>query len=487
MNMPAEVRVRYAPSPTGYQHIGNIRTALFNWLFARHEGGKFIIRIEDTDRERSREEYVTQILDDFRWLGIDWDEGPDTKGGHGPYRQSERLDIYTSYARQLLDAGKAYVCYCTPDELEARRKAAKKEGNSPAYDGRCRELSAEQKATFEAEGRRKSVRFRVPEGEKITFDDMVLGETAFDSAQIGDFVILKSDGWPTYHFGVVVDDWLMDISHVIRAEGHLSNTPLHVLLMEALGAPRPRFAHLPSVLSEDGKGKLSKRLGALSMVEYRKRGYLPEAMLNFMALLGWSPGDNREIMTRKELIEAFDLGRVKKASARFDTEKLTWMNQKYIMNATIDRLIELAGAFMDTSGHDAGWLEKLVEVYREKIKTVAELPELAAFLLTDEIAYREKDVKKWLLKGEGAGLAMLSEIHAALAALDAWAAPAMEATLTRIVEEKDVGFGKVAQPIRVAVTGTSVSPGIYDTLVLLGRERSLERMRRTLEKFGGPV
>lgn len=486
--MSAEVRVRYAPSPTGFQHVGNIRTALFNWLFARHSGGKFIIRIEDTDRERSEEKYVAQILDDFRWLGIGWDEGPVKGGDFGPYRQSERLEIYRKYADQLLSAGKAYRCYCTPGELEDRRNAARKEGLPPVYDGRCRDLSTEDQRKLEAEGRKKSVRFRVPGDVKITFDDVVLGETAFESRQLGDFVVMKSDGWPTYHFGVVVDDELMNITHVIRAEGHLSNTPLHVLLMEALGFSRPVFAHLPSVLSEDGKGKLSKRLGALSMVEYRRQGYLPEALVNFMALLGWSPGDDREIMPREELIEEFTLERVKKSSARFDTEKLTWMNQKYIQGAANGRLVELAvealrAADCDTDGLDPDWMKRMVEVYRDSLRTMTELPAQARFFFVDEIEYGEKGVKKVLLKNDCSGLAMLKDVFEALSSLPEWTEAAMEDALKRVAEEKAVGFGKIAQPIRVAVTGGPVSRGIFDTLLLLGRERSLKRMKQALEKF----
>jgi glutamyl-tRNA synthetase len=487
--MPETVRVRYAPSPTGYQHIGNIRTALFNWLFARHAGGQFIIRIEDTDRERSEERYVDAILDDFRWLGMDWDEGPDKGGPYGPYKQSERLEIYRKYAGQLLAEGRAYPCVCTSEELEERRKAAMAKGEAPAYDGRCRELTATDAEKFAAEGRAYSVRFRVPAGQTIAFDDIVLGETAFQSDQIGDFVIQKSDGWPTYHFGVVVDDALMKITHVIRAEGHLSNTPLHVMLMEALGFERPQFAHLPSVLSEDGKGKLSKRLGALSMVEYRRQGYLPEALVNFMALLGWSPGDDREFLTRDELIETFRLERVKKSSARFDTEKQTWMNQKYIQSTPAERLSALAkdalsAAGTDLSGVDDAWLTRLVGVYRDKLKTLNDLPEQARYLFVDAVTYDEKDVEKWLMKGDRAGLAMLQVIYDALSALPEWTENAIEGALKAIVEGHQVGFGKVAQPIRVAVTGRAVSPGIDDTLLLLGRERSLARMRTALEHFG---
>ena len=487
--MTREVRVRYAPAPTGYQHIGNIRTALFNWLFARHEGGKFIIRIEDTDRERSEEKFVTQILDDFRWLGLDWDEGPEVGGNFGPYRQSERLEIYRKYAEQLLTEGKAYYCYCTPEELQERRKAARKERRAPAYDGRCRELSAEDQRKLESQGRPRSVRFRVGEDREITFEDLVLGKTTFESRQLGDFVVLKSDGRPTYHFGVVVDDWLMNVTHVIRAEGHLSNTPLHVLLIESLGAPRPKFAHLPSVLSADGKGKLSKRLGALSIVEYRRQGYLPEALVNFMALLGWSPGDDREFMTRDELIESFSLDRVKKSSARFDTEKLDWMNASYIRKMpaaelipTAERVLRDAGCNTEAFGNDR--LAELVAVYQEKLTTLGELPEKAKFLFVDQVEYARKDVEKFLVKGDGAGLTVLREIHGVLSALPDWTGPEMEAVLKRIVEEKGVAFGKVAQPIRVAITGTSVSPGIYDTLMLLGRERSLARMKDALERFG---
>lgn len=487
--MPGGVRVRYAPSPTGFQHIGNIRTALFNWLFARHEGGKFIIRIEDTDRERSKEEYVTAILDDFRWLGIDWDEGPELGGDYGPYRQSERLETYGRHASKLLDEGWAYHCWCTPEELEGRRQAAMKAGAAPGYNRRCLDLSKEDRRSFEAEGRTPSVRFRVPDDREITFDDLILGPTTFDSRQIGDFVIVKSDGWPTYHFGVVVDDWEMKISHVIRAEGHLSNTPLHVLLIEALGFECPKFAHLPSVLSADGKGKLSKRLGALSVREYRNRGYLPEALVNFMALLGWSPGDDREFLTRDELMESFSLERVKKGSARFDTEKLLWMNQKYIQQADTQRLVRLAEEVLKAAGHETDglepdWMAKLVEVYRDGLKTMAELPVQARFLFVNEAAYDEKDVEKFLLKDDGQGLTVLAEVHDALSALTEWTEEATKEALERISAERSIGFGKVAQPIRVAVTGTCVSRGIFDTLALLGRERSLARMRNTLEKFG---
>ena len=486
--MSDTIRVRYAPSPTGLQHVGNIRTALFDWLFARRQGGKFVLRIEDTDRERSKPEYVTQILEDFRWLGMDWDEGPEVGGPYGPYVQSERLEIYREYAQRLMDEGKAYRCYCSTEELEARRQKATETGGVVGYDNRCRELSEAQRKEKEAAGAPYSVRFRVPNDKVITFEDLVLGTTSFESRLISDFVIMKSDGWPTYHFSVVVDDALMKITHVIRAEGHLSNTPLHVMLFEGLDFARPEFAHLPSVLSPDGKGKLSKRHGALSLVEYRKQGYLPEALVNFMALLGWSPGNDQEFMTREEMVGMFELGRVKKTGARFDMDKLLWMNSAYIKKASSERLAELAREAFKEAGTDASGLSgeqltELVEVYREKLKLMSELPVMARFLFVDEVEYVEKDVKDILLKGDG--IAKLRQAHEALGALAGWEKEALQKALGKLATDAQVGFGKVAQPIRVALTGSKVSPGIGETLHLIGRERSLRRMERTLAKFGG--
>ena len=488
--MPESVRVRYAPSPTGFQHIGNLRTALFNWLFARHERGTFILRIEDTDRERSKEEYVAQILDDFRWLGVDWDEGPDKGGPYGPYRQSERLAQlkvnYQTWANGLFASRSAYKCTCDPEEFEARREAAQKSGSKEIYNCDCWEENVGITAPA-IEGRKFCVRFRVPRGQKIVFSDLILGETSFDSDLIGDFVILKSDGFPTYNYAVVIDDFQMQITHVIRAEGHVSNTPVQCLLYDALGWKLPIFAHLPSVLSADGKGKLSKRLGALSMVEYRRQGYLPDALVNYMALLGWSPGDDREMLSRDELIQTFDLGRVKKGSARFDAEKLLWMNQKYIKQASGDRLAALAAAALkdsglDPSALDPAWLKQLVEVYRDGLKSMSELPAQVRFLLVDRVEYDPGDVEKFLLKDNG--LALLGEIRRALAALPDWSREKLEETLKRVAQEKSLGFGKVAQPVRVAVTGTRVSKGIGDTLVLLGREKSLARMHDAIVRFG---
>ena len=488
--MSNAVRVRFAPSPTGYLHMGNIRTALFNWLFARHEGGKFILRIEDTDRERSKDEYVDAALEDFKWLGLNVDEGPAEGGPFAPYKQSERLvqltESYKTLAGDLIAKGMAYRCFCKPEEFETAREAKAKSGDTVPYNCGCRNLDADGAKKIEAGGATSCIRFRVPAGETIVFDDMVLGATSFESNLIGDFVIVKTDGFPTYNYAVIVDDKQMEISHVIRAEGHVSNTPVQCLLYDAFGWPRPMFAHLPSVLSADGKGKLSKRLGALSIVEYRRQGYLPEALVNYMALLGWSPGDDREVLTRDELIKEFDLKRVKKSGARFDQDKLVWMNAKYMKQAPIDRLVPLAAAAFTAAGYDPSrysreWLARLVEIYRDNLNAMSELPPQVKFLFVDEVTFEAKDAEKFL---NADGIAVLREAHAGLSALAEWAEPAMEPVLKRICDERKIGFGKVAQPIRVALTGTKVSKGIFETLWLLGRERSLARMQNALEKFG---
>ncbi len=479
------VRVRFAPSPTGYLHMGNIRTALFNWLFARHAGGKFIIRIEDTDRERSKEEYVDAILSDFKWLGLDVDEGPGVGGPYPPYKQSERLaqltEGYKSLADELIAKGKAYRCFCNPEEFEKAREAKAKSGDAVPYNCACRDLTPGANP-----GGTNCVRFRVPAGETITFDDMVLGATSFQSDLIGDFVIVKTDGFPTYNYAVIVDDEQMKITHVIRAEGHVSNTPVQCLLYDAFGWQRPIFAHLPSVLSADGKGKLSKRLGALSIVEYRRQGYLPEALVNYMALLGWSPGDDREIMTLDDLIRDFDLSRVKKSGARFDQDKLTWVNAHYMKQASPEKLVPLAAEALKAAGYDLTrtspeWLAKLVHIYRDNLNAMSDLAPQVKFLFVDEVTFDAKDAEKFLNPD---GVAVLREAHAGLAALAEWAEPAMEPVLKRICDERKIGFGKVAQPIRVALTGTRVSKGIFETLWLLGRERSLSRIQNASARFG---
>ncbi len=427
--MSADVRVRFAPSPTGSLHVGNVRTALYNWLFARHRGGKFLLRIEDTDRERSTEESLRGILEDLTWLGLDWDEEP--------VHQSRRLDLYRSHVARLQEQGLAY------EDVD------------------------EEKGT--------AVRFRVPEGS-TRVDDLVYGEVSFDNATIDDFIIIKSDGFPTYNFACVVDDAETRISHVIRGEGHLSNTHKQVLIYQALGSELPAFAHLPMILGSDGS-PLSKRHGATSVVEYRARGLLPEALLNFLALLGWSPGDNREVLTLEEMVDSFTLERVSKTSSRFDEEKLTWLSAQHIKQAPLGEIVGLAREMLNEQARDLcseEW-QMLVDLYRDRAKSVGDLVERARYVFADEVTYDPEAVAKVLAKD---GVA--ERLRAAadrLSALDSFDEAALEQVLRRLAEELGVSFGKLAQPIRVAVTGGGVSPPIFGTLAVLGRERAVERIR----------
>jgi len=344
-----EIRVRFAPSPTGPLHIGGARSALFNYLLARRNKGKFILRIEDTDLERSSRESERNILDSLKWLGIDWDEGPDVGGPYGPYRQTERLEKYREFAERLLQAGQAYYCYCTEEEIEARRQEFISRGELPRYNGRCSNLTEEERQEFIKQGRKPAVRFRVPHDQEIVINDLVRGQVTFESNGIGDFVIVKSDGIPTYNFAVVVDDYLMKISHVIRAEEHLSNTPRQVLLYRALGLPEPQFAHISLILGED-RSKMSKRHGATSVIQYQELGYLPEALVNFLALLGWSPEGEEEILSKEDLIMKFSLDRVAKNPAVFDQEKLYWLNGMYIRQSSMERLLGLALPLLQKAG-----------------------------------------------------------------------------------------------------------------------------------------
>ena len=344
-----KIRVRFAPSPTGYLHIGNARTALFNWLFARHYGGCFILRIEDTDTDRHVAEAEGLIIQDLKWMGLDWDEGPDKGGPYGPYRQSDRLDIYQSYAQKLVESGRAYYCYCTPEELEASRQKMLASGQTPQYDGRCLHLSDEQKKEFEKEGRRPSVRFRTL-GDAVVVNDLIRGEVSFDGQTIGDFIILRSDGRAAYNFAVVIDDIQMEITHVLRGEDHLSNTPRQVLIYQALGFNPPQFGHMPMILGPD-RTRLSKRHGATSVVSYREKGYLPEAINNYLALLGWSSPDEEEILPQEKLVQKFTVDRISRSAAIFDLTKLNWMNGNYIREAELDRITRLCIPFLKEKGY----------------------------------------------------------------------------------------------------------------------------------------
>ena len=474
-------RVRFAPSPTGYLHVGGARTALFNWLYARRHGGVFVLRIEDTDVERSSADMVTGILDGLRWLGLDWDEGPDAGGPHAPYFQSERLHRYRDAAARLVDQGRAYYCFCSPDRLRDEREKAEARGEAWQYDRACLSLDPARVAQLVAEGAAKAVRFKVPPGSRPAFDDAVHGPIEFDAANIEDFVIVRSDGHPTYHLSVVVDDVDMGITHVIRGDDHISNTPKHVLLFGALDSPTPRFAHVPLILGADKK-RLSKRHGATSVTEYRNQGYLPAAMVNFLALLGWSPGGDRELMSTSELIESFGLDGISGGNAVFNTEKLDWMNGQYIGRLTAAELAAgvrplLAAAELD--GHpvvtDSTKFDRLLELLRPRAKRLTDFAEQAAPLLQEPAAYEPAADKHLSVPDLSEHLDALSE---ALRSVEPFSEAAVEAALRAVAAERNVKAGVLIHATRVAVTGRTNSPGLFEVLVLLGRETVLGRIAR---------
>jgi glutamyl-tRNA synthetase len=475
------LRVRFAPSPTGYLHVGGARTALFNWLYARHHGGTFVLRIEDTDAERSSWDMVTGILDGMRWLGLDWDEGPDIGGPHAPYFQSQRLERHRAMGERLVRDGHAYYCYCSPEAIRAKRQAAEAAGGGWTYDRTCRWRTPEEVAELEAAGTPSAVRFAVPEGQ-TAFDDHVRGRIVFDNTHIEDFVILRSDGQPTYHLSVVADDVEMDISHVIRGDDHISNTPKQILLYQALGHPVPSFAHVPLILGPDKK-RLSKRHGATSVTEYQRLGYLPEAMVNFLALLGWSPGDDRELFTREDLVQAFSLEDISGGNAVFNPDKLDWMNQQHIMRMPVEELagrLEFAlraeGLWRDEfTGARRPWFLQLVSLFQPRIKRLVTFPDEARPLLVEEIQRDAAAVKKHLHRAELE--APLRELRQRLSDAPSFDDRArLEAITREVAESYGIKVALLMQAIRVAVTGRTVSPGLFDVLELLGRERTLARL-----------
>ena len=471
------VRVRFAPSPTGYLHVGGARTALFNWLYARRHGGTFVLRIEDTDAERSSWEMVSGIVDGLRWLGLDWDEGPDIGGPHAPYFQSQRIEKYRALAERLVADGRAYYCYCSPEVLQQKRQAAEAAGGGWAYDRTCCALDADAVAAREAAGAPRAVRFKVPEGE-TSFTDLVHGPIAFNNANIEDFVILRSDRQPTYHLSVVADDVEMAITHVVRGDDHVSNTPKQVLLYKAFGATPPAFAHVPLILGPDRK-RLSKRHGATSVMEYPRLGYLPEAMVNFLSLLGWSPGDDRELFTRDELIAAFALEGISGGHAIFNTEKLDWFNQQHIMRLPIDELAIRAEPILREAGFappaDRAWFLRVLALLRPRIKRLDQLAEEARPFLAETIAYDPAAISKHLSKADvSKALAQLPQV---LAELDAGTATTIEAALRSLAETHGVKAAALIHATRVAVTGRAVSPGLFEVLELIGPHRAGARVR----------
>jgi glutamyl-tRNA synthetase len=478
------IRVRFAPSPTGFLHVGGARTALFNWLYARRHGGTFVLRIEDTDAERSSWEMVSGIVEGLRWLGLDWDEGPDIAGPHAPYFQSQRVEQYRAAAAQLVAQGSGYYCYCTPESLQQKRQAAEAEGGGWIYDRTCCALDAEEIARREADGMPRAVRFKVPEGA-TGFDDQVHGRIEFPNKVIEDFVVLRSDGQPTYHLSVVVDDIDMEITHVIRGDDHISNTPKHVLLFGAFGREAPAFAHVPLILGTDKK-RLSKRHGATSVTEYQRQGYSSEAMVNFLALLGWSPGGDQEIFTRDELVATFSLSGISGGNAVFNPEKLDWVNQQHIQRLSPDQLVRR----LETPLRDAGlwrdefattrrdWFTAVAELYRPRIRKLDQFVDEARPLLSDDVAYDPAAVAKHLKDDVRAPLAELAD---ALAAVEPFTAGPLEAALRGFADARGMKAATLIHASRVAVTGRSASPGLFEMLELAGRERVLSRMRRAVQ------
>lgn len=482
--MVSKVRVRFAPSPTGYLHVGGARTALYNWLFARHENGVFILRIEDTDVERSTDESVTTILDALRWLGLDWDEGPEVGGPAGPYRQAERLKLYQEHARKLLDEGKAYYCTCTPEELEARRKAALAAGTSPKYDGRCRERGNDLAGVG---GRGTAVRLLVRDEGSIEIADLVHGPIRFERADLDDFILLRSDGMPMYNFAVVVDDVLMDITHVIRGDDHISNTPRQIMLYEAMGLAVPRFAHIPMILGSD-RSRLSKRHGATSVLAYQQMGYLPDAVVNYLVRLGWSHGD-QEIFSQEELVKHFSLEKVGKTPAVFDPVKLEWLNGQYIKRAAPDRLTALLRPFWEAAGvsqqelfqRDEAWLQRMACLFQERARTVTELASSSRFVFDGKIE-RDKAVALKVLSSEAKARirALLPEIEA----LPTFTAATLESLFRMRAEALGLKLVDLAQPFRVGLSGKSVSPPIFPIMELMGWEAVRRRVEEALEEEG---
>jgi glutamyl-tRNA synthetase len=489
------LRVRFAPSPTGYLHIGGARTALFNWLFARRHGGTFVLRIEDTDTERSSSEMVSGILEGLRWLGLDWDEGPEAGGSYGPYFQSERLPRHRAAAEQLVASGHTYYCYCSTERLQAARAAAEARGEGWQYDRRCLSLGVNDIAALEAASTPRAIRVRVSPGQ-TTFDDLVHGPITIDHATIDDFVILRSDGQPTYQLSVVCDDIDMAISHVVRGDDHISNTPKQILLYRALEAPPPQFAHVPLILGPDKK-RLSKRHGATSVTEYEKQGYLPEAMVNFLALLGWAPGGDQELFSREELIERFTLEGISGGNAVFNSEKLEWFNQQYLMRLSSDELLrriqpelEAAGLWSASlAGDRRAWFERVLALLVPRAKRLGDFaPQAAPFLGTVD-SYDPAAVSKHLSAPDLAHhLNALADAYREVEPFDEAQA---EATLRRVAEAGGLKAGTLIHAARLALTGRAVSPGLFETMVLIGRERSVARLealaRFLAERNGHPA
>jgi glutamyl-tRNA synthetase len=482
-----QVRVRFAPSPTGYLHIGGARTALFNWLFARHHRGTYVLRIDDTDEKRSTEESMRQIYDSFRWLGLDWDEGEDVGGPYGPYVQSERGEIYRKYVQKLIDSGNAYHCYCTPEELETMRKQAQADKRPLSYNRKCLNLTDEGRKQLEAEGRKPVVRIKIPDAPTVV-QDLILGESKFSPSALEDEVIVRSNGSPRYNLTSIVDDHEMNITHVIRSVEHLSNTPKQIVIAQALGFDLPQFAHAPLVCDSQGK-KLSKRHHGdmIAVSQYREDGYLPEALLNFLVKLGWSYDDTQEIFSIDELIEKFDLERVGKSNTIFNLKKLQWLNNHYVMERDLSARTDAVIPFLQRDGfleaelssERRAWLEQIVEAVGDRLNTLADITEQTSYFFTDDFSYNPQAVKKWW-KGDDL-IGTLEGVRDVLSTVEPFGLEEVESAVWAYTEAHEIKRVQVMQPLRVALTGKSFGPGLFEIIVLLGAEQVLERINRAVD------
>lgn len=480
--MAKEIRTRFAPSPTGDLHVGNIRTALFDWAYARHTGGKLIFRIEDTDRERVTDEYIQRAIDTLKWLGLNWDEGPEVGGPYGPYLQSQRLDIYTEWAEKFLKNGDAYNCYCSTEELEARREAQRQQNQAPGYDGKCRSLTEAEIAKFQNEGRQPVIRMRMPDGE-TRFTDLIRGEVTFEHRYVPDFVLMRADGSPLYTLAVAVDDVLMKVTHVLRGEDLLSSTPRQIRVYQAMGVnPQdfPLFAHLPFVMGTDNT-KLSKRNGEVSIAWYREEGFLPEAICNYLALLGWSPGDDRENITMDELVELFTIERVNSSPARFDMKKLEAINGDKIRALTIEDFLKRSLPFLLRDGVITGseaeiaMVRRALPIIQERIVRLKEVVAMLRFLFIAEVKFDEESATK---VAESEAQNVIKSALAALEKLAEWSHSDIESALRKaLIEELGLKPRNAFGPVRIAVTGSHISPPLFESMELLGKERSIARLR----------
>ena len=466
----SQVRVRFAPSPTGFLHIGGVRTALFNWLFARQQNGSFVLRIEDTDQGRSTDESIQAILDGMRWVNLDWDEGP--------FRQTERMELYRHHAMRLFSEGQAYWCICTTSDLEARRKAAEAKGESPKYDGRCRNLGLEEPSGEAA------LRFKAPQDGQTVVDDLIKGRVVFDNQILDDLIVLRSNGYPTYNFSVVIDDALMGITHVVRGDDHLTNTPRQIPIFRALGFPLPQFGHLPMILGPD-KARLSKRHGATSIMAYRDMGYLPDAMVNYLVRLGWSHGD-QELFSRQELIEKFSWNNVQTSAAVFNPDKLSWLNAEYIKTSPPEQVAQLLLPFLEQAGLteeistvSIEWIARLVVLVKERTKTLLEMVHWVKPYFGEMVEFDQEAAKKFLIPAQ---VPILTKLVARLDSFPTFSKQEWEDAFKTLVAEEGIKMGQLAQPVRVALTGRTASPGLFEVMEVLGRNRTLLRLRRGIEQ-----